>query len=136
MPKGGKRVGAGNKFKWNSGKTRVIRVPETIAEQVIEYAHFLDSGGVPTTPVTHSTKLSYDGVTQSKNIDLSGILIRSYSNQPVVMLSDLVRVGYQILPEKLMQSPSLKTALLKQERTALLKEAINDESNNINLVYE
>lgn len=30
--------------KWNSGTTRTIRVPVTLADQVLEYAHKLDSG--------------------------------------------------------------------------------------------
>ena len=30
--------------KWNSGKTRTIRVPEALADQVLEYARKLDSG--------------------------------------------------------------------------------------------
>lgn len=136
MPKGGKRIGAGNKFKWNSGKTKVIRVPEIIAEQVLEYAHFLDSGGTHSNSVTHSMELRYDGVTQSKEVDLSGILIRSYSNQPAVLLSDLVRMGYQILPDKLMQSHGLKSALQKQGRTQLTKRVVDGNFSSKDLVYE
>ena len=30
MPRGGKRVGAGGRFKWNHGKTIVVRIPESI----------------------------------------------------------------------------------------------------------
>ena len=30
--------------KWNSGTTRTIRVPVVLADQVLEYAHKLDSG--------------------------------------------------------------------------------------------
>jgi hypothetical protein len=136
MSRGGKRIGAGNRFKWNCGKTKVIRVPEAIAEQVLEYAHFLDSGGTHSNPVTQSMELRYDGVTQSKEVDLSGILIRSYSNQPAVFLSDLVRMGYRILPDKLMQSNGLKSALQKQDKLQLTKRIVNDNFSSKDLVYE
>jgi hypothetical protein len=85
---------------------------------------------------TQSLPIGYDSITQSKEINLSGILLRSLSGQPVVFLSDLVRIGYQILPEKLMQSPSLQSALKKQDRVSSLKnEIINDLSKN-SLDYE
>ena len=32
------------KSKWNNGKTRTIRVPVTLADQVLDYAHQLDDG--------------------------------------------------------------------------------------------
>jgi len=133
MPRGGKRIGAGSKFKWHYGKTKVIRVPEAIADRVLEYAHYLDDDA---SGVTQSLPIGYDSITQSKEINLSGILLRSLSGQPVVFLSDLVRIGYQILPEKLMQSPSLQSALKKQDRVSSLNnEIINDLSKN-SLDYE
>ncbi len=33
------------KKQWNSGKTKPIRVPITLAERVLEYARALDDGG-------------------------------------------------------------------------------------------
>ena len=34
------------KSKWNNGKTRTIRVPVRLADQVLDYAHQLDEGEV------------------------------------------------------------------------------------------
>lgn len=48
---GGARPGAGNpdfKPKWKSGKTTVIRVPETIASEVLAMARQIDEGNVVT----------------------------------------------------------------------------------------
>lgn len=136
MSRGGKRIGAGNRFKWNCGKTKVIRVPEAIAEQVLEYAHFLDSGGTHSNSVAQSIKMRYDHVTQSKDVDLSGVLIRSCLNQPAVLLSDLVRLGYRILPDRLMQSPSLKNALEKKNRAESVKKVVQENFSGKELVYE
>lgn len=48
MPRGGKRKGAGRRSTWKSGckfeDTKLIRVPEAIAEQVLQVAHQIDSG--------------------------------------------------------------------------------------------
>ena len=33
------------KPKWKSGKTKTIRVPEAIAEQILSIAHVIDEGG-------------------------------------------------------------------------------------------
>jgi len=44
MPKGGYREGAGAKPKWSKGKTVVLRVPEALAEKVLDVTKFLDEG--------------------------------------------------------------------------------------------
>jgi DNA-directed RNA polymerase subunit RPC12/RpoP len=48
MARGGKREKAGRKSSWVSGcrfeDTKLIRVPSAIADQVLEFAHQLDSG--------------------------------------------------------------------------------------------
>lgn len=50
MSRGGKRQNAGRKTSWVSGcrfeDTKVIRVPEIIADQVLKYAHQLDAMSV------------------------------------------------------------------------------------------
>ncbi|MEL7053248.1 MAG: hypothetical protein AAGM45_15895, partial [Cyanobacteria bacterium J06588_5] len=61
--RGGKREGAGRKHKWLHGKTITIRVPEDLAGEVLRLAHQLDKG------------IHFDNVTNSKNIDLSGVPI-------------------------------------------------------------
>lgn len=135
MPRGGKRVGAGGKFKWNHGKTKVVRVPESIAEKVLEYARAIDLSPLPSS-VTQSENPCYDDVTKSKVIDLSGVVIRSHSNQPAVLLADLISAGYKITPERLMQSPSLRSALKKQDRARSINEEINSNFSEVSLVYE
>lgn len=86
MTRGGKREGAGNKYKWNHGKTKVIRVPEAISDRVLEIAKIIDDG------------LSLDSVTQSKTIDLTGISIKKSDKGMFVYLKDLLNAGYKIRP--------------------------------------
>ncbi|MBV5262225.1 hypothetical protein FLX56_27975 [Synechococcus moorigangaii CMS01] len=82
MPRGGKREGAGAKPKWKHGKTTVIRVPEALADNILDYANRLDKGLV----------------TKSKTIDLSGVTIPTLRHKKFVFLQDLVRLGYEIYP--------------------------------------
>ncbi|MBR8832707.1 MAG: hypothetical protein DSM106950_01350 [Stigonema ocellatum SAG 48.90 = DSM 106950] len=35
------------KSEWHHGKTKIVRVPEALVEQIIEYARALDAGLVP-----------------------------------------------------------------------------------------
>jgi|688.fasta_scaffold117829_4 hypothetical protein len=136
MPRGGKRVGAGGRFKWNHGKTIVVRIPESIAEKVLDYARRIDSLNSTPSSVTQSKNVCYDAVTGSKAIDLSGIVIRSHVNQPAVLLADLINAGYKITPDRLMQSPSLKSALKKQDRARSMSEEIKSDFSEVGLVYE
>ena len=54
--------------KWNSGTTRTIRVPVVLADQVLEYAHKLDSGEsltqVNEVNATQSNKATDETLTQ------------------------------------------------------------------------
>lgn len=43
MPRGGKREGAGRKSKWNSGKTKSVKLPELLIPEILELARMLDS---------------------------------------------------------------------------------------------
>lgn len=99
MPRGGKRPGAGAKPKWRHGKTKVIRVPEAFADQLLEIAQHLD-GGLDESVIKSEIEI----VTESKTVNLSGVLVRSLKGEPVVYLSDLIRIGYQILPDRLARS--------------------------------
>jgi hypothetical protein len=92
MARGGVRPGAGGQFKWKHGKTKTIRVPEVLAEQILEFARKLDEG---INTIDHDTP--------SKVLDLSGISIRQHNGIIAVYLEDLVKGGYQILPEKVSQ---------------------------------
>jgi hypothetical protein len=42
--RGGYRANAGRKSGWSTTETKTIRVPESLAEQILEVAHRLDSG--------------------------------------------------------------------------------------------
>jgi hypothetical protein len=89
MVRGGKRTGSGGKFKWNLGKTKVIRVPEAIADQVLALAGELDQSGY------------IDHVTSSKVVDLSGISVSTINGNSYIFLKDLLFMGYEIKPDKL-----------------------------------
>lgn len=43
MPKGGRRSTTWDS-PWESGKTKLVRVPESIAEEVLTFAHRIDRG--------------------------------------------------------------------------------------------
>ena len=90
--RGGKREGAGRKPKWMHGKTTTIRVPESLASEVLQLARQLDMG------------IRFDNVTNSKTIDLSGIPIHHLEEQPVIAVQDLLRKGFKIRPLKLVDS--------------------------------
>jgi hypothetical protein len=44
MPRGGHRESSGRKLKWNLGKTKAVRIPEAIADTILEVAKRLDRG--------------------------------------------------------------------------------------------
>jgi len=99
MTRGGAREGAGNQPAWKSGKTKVIRVPEVLADRVLEHAHKLDELG---------DSLDLEPVTQSKTetapqkvVNLSGISIQIHDGKLVVYLEDLAKAGFEILPSSL-----------------------------------
>lgn len=92
MAKGGKREGAGGKPSWKHGKTKPVRVPEALAEKILEIARVLDEDGLEET------------VTGSKVLDLTGVAIYASKDGPTVRLIDLVRAGYEIQPERLVRS--------------------------------
>ncbi|MGK7898276.1 MAG: hypothetical protein AB4372_32845, partial [Xenococcus sp. (in: cyanobacteria)] len=46
MGRGGYREGAGGKPKWIHGKTKTIRVPEVLADKILELSHMLDEGKI------------------------------------------------------------------------------------------
>ena len=89
MPRGGFREGSGGKSTWNYGKTKTIRVPELLVDQVLEYARKLDEGDI------------IEPVTESKAINLAGISLKTYGGKISVHVEDLAKAGYQIMPENL-----------------------------------
>lgn len=97
--RGGKREGAGGKPTWRYGKTKPVRVPVALAEKILEIARVLDEEGLESP------------VTSSKVIDLTGIAIYSSKDGPVVRLADLLRMGYEIQPERLVRNLKVKPSL-------------------------
>ena len=91
MPRGGRREGAGGRFKWNHGKTKTVRVPIELADKILEYAQRLDDGVI----IEHETP--------SKILNLSGMSLRQHNGVLSIYLEDLVKAGYELLPEKLYQ---------------------------------
>ena len=43
MPRGGKRKGAGRKSAWNAGKTKAVKLPESLIPEIVEFARTIDS---------------------------------------------------------------------------------------------
>ena len=43
MPRGGRRKGAGRKALWNSGKTKAVKLPESLIPEIVEFAKVIDS---------------------------------------------------------------------------------------------
>ena len=43
MPRGGKRKGAGRKSAWNTGKTKAVKLPESLIPEIVEFARIIDS---------------------------------------------------------------------------------------------
>ncbi len=97
MARGGRREGAGGRPSWKNGKTKPVRVPVALADKILEIAKILDEEGL-------------DGsVTGSKVLDLTGVAIYASKDGPTVRLADLVRVGYEIQPERLARSLKAQT---------------------------
>lgn len=104
MGRGGYRIGSGNKPKWKSGKTKTIRVPEAIADEVMSIALDLDQGKSVVTLRNNEKVVNIENITQSENVDvvdLSGISLTHSGGEVAIKLTDLVKKGYKILPKKL-----------------------------------
>ena len=99
MPRGGKREGSGPKPTWKSGKTKTIRVPEALADQILDIARRLDEGRLEQRE--RSAPL----------INLSSLNIPTIRNRKFVFIEDLIRLGYVVEPVSLAES--VKQQLLK-----------------------
>lgn len=130
MTRGGKREGAGGRPKWVHGKTKVIRVPEALSEIVVSFVEFLDSTLNPAN-VTWSNS---DNVTESKEVDLTGIIIRSFNGSPCIYVSDLARVGYKIYPERLANTIKAKEGREQGEREESLRNDVQSAFQQLNIL--
>lgn len=104
MSRGGYREGAGVKPTWKHGKTKTIRVPVDLADEVLRLARLLDEGKklTDTLEIIKSSITDYD--TESRVIDLSGISIKTCNGKMALYLEDLAKLGYEILPIRLGQA--------------------------------
>lgn len=100
MPRGGKREGSGRRSKWRLGKVKTIRVPETIADRVMELAIALDEGEQVDIVIQTSKPPMHEKITESKVLDLSKIPLSQVGGEIAVRLTDLVKFGYEIQPKK------------------------------------
>ena len=101
MTSGGVREGAGNQSIWKSGKTKVIRVPEVLADRILEYARKLDEKNDNLDLVSEPVTQSKTEIVSQKVVNLSGISIKTHNGKLVVNLEDLAKAGYEILPANL-----------------------------------
>lgn len=99
MARGGARAKAGRKPKWNHGKTKMIRVPESLAEDILEIAHKLDEGE------------AIESESNSYRVDLSNLNIPTIRGKHFIFLQDLLRRGYEIEPLSLAEN--VRKELLK-----------------------
>lgn len=118
MPRGGKREGSGGKPSWKHGKTKPVRVPIALADKILEIAKILDESEFEELEEVE---------TQAKVIDLTGVAILHSKNGPVVRLADLVGVGYQIRPERLVKNLKVAPRESLDFERSLLLPGENDE---------
>ncbi len=82
MPRGGFREKAGRKSTWKSGcsfaETKLIRVPAKIADQVLEFAHNLDSGSI------------LDSETNSESASIADLQVEIQENPGQLLLFDAI----------------------------------------------
>jgi hypothetical protein len=90
--RGGYRQGSGAKPAWKHGKTKVIRVPEVFADEVLKIARTLDDDGF------------FEIETSSKVLDLSGVSLKTFSGKTFVSLESLVLLGYELKPDALAEN--------------------------------
>jgi len=103
MPRGGVRSNSGAKGKWKHGKTKLIRVPEELADKILEYAHKLDENAKIESETESKTdsSLGLDSVMESKVLDLSGISVATLKERTFVFLDNLLKSGYVLKPDAL-----------------------------------
>lgn len=74
--RGGFREGSGRKYKWKSGKTKAVRIPVAILEEVLEYAQKLDSGILLKNDISMKTE---NEINEAKAFALGGLKVGKQS---------------------------------------------------------
>lgn len=86
MGRGGARLNAGAKPKWNNGETKTIRVPKNLADKILDYARKLDA----------DETIEFE--INSKILNLSNMSIIIYNKKPSIYLEEFIKAGYEIKP--------------------------------------
>lgn len=98
--RGGYRPGSGNKYKWRHGETKPVRIPITIADEVVELAKAIDSGKrlVPDDSVTQSadTKGSDEIARYQAELESLKALNSKLSDKVGGLEADLIKVHQQL----------------------------------------
>ncbi len=63
---GGYRPGAGRKGEWKSGKTKAVKLPETLVPEILRIARVIDDGQKIQAKIDSVTESKNESVTQSK----------------------------------------------------------------------
>lgn len=97
MPKGGIRPRSSDgsldhllKPKWKSGQTRTIRVPVVLAEQLLDIAHHLDSGGSIDLTQDNRREETSDSVDLTQDIKTELEQLRSNQAQAITLLQNAI----------------------------------------------
>jgi hypothetical protein len=104
-PKGHKDSIKDSRFKaaWQSGSTRTIRVPITLAEVTLEYARQLDQSIEP-----HDTRIQFDSPTHSK---VDHIVSEPRDTAQIQAELDSIRANY----DALLETSARVTTMLRDE---------------------
>ena len=101
--------------KWNLGKTRTIRVPKVLADQLLEIAHHLDSGGL--IDLTQDNKASET----SNRIDLTQYNATANHPSPDDLTQDL-QLDLEVERERFLASLKLGRQAPEYKRTKAVIE--------------
>jgi hypothetical protein len=89
--RGGARTGGGRKSEWNNQPTISIRVPEILAQRILEIARELDKGYEGTLIInTASGALSQQRKATQERLYLSKVKVYRASGHKVIRLEELV----------------------------------------------
>ena len=104
MARGGARLNAGAKSKWNNGKTKPVRIPEKLIPEILQYLQELDNVEVLEN-VSQSKSLTNifvrDNLVEFNTLNLANISIHLLNGKSFVFIEDLINAGYEIQPSKL-----------------------------------
>ncbi len=94
--RGGVRPGAGRPYKWKHGKTKLIRVPEALAAEVLAYARDLDGrGGFPRSNYLQILASKTDPQLARENKHLRDMIALIYSHHEQEEILKLMKLRFK-----------------------------------------